>query len=73
MSGMPLGKTRIGQIENPMDGSQVLARIRFYVAPTDPAGAIHWFSADGIGCVPFWLVVSSSAHMYNIKNVYTFK
>ena len=47
--------------KNPLDGSHSLANI-FFVAPTVPASARHWFPADGIGCVPFWLVVSSGAN-----------
>ncbi len=35
----------------------------FWPRPTDPAGTRHWFPADGIGCLPFWLVVSSGAHV----------
>ena len=48
LSGMPPGKT-------------ALAQQSFLLCPTDPAGARHWFPADGIGCLPFCSVVSSGA------------
>jgi hypothetical protein len=51
----------IGQIENPFDGIHVLAKFVFGAAPTGPAGASHWFPTGGLGCGPFWLVVSSGA------------
>ncbi len=69
VSGMPPG---IGQIDHPLDGSQVLAKLHFLAAPTDPAGTRHWFPADGIGCLPFWLVVSSGAHIYIYIYIYIY-
>ncbi len=39
-----------------------LCHLSFLCCANRPPGARHWFPADGIGCVPFWLVVSSGAN-----------
>ena len=62
---MPPGK-KTHRSNNKSDGWQPIVgqNTFFWMRPTDPAGARRWFPADGIGCLPLWLVVSSSAHMF---------
>ena len=57
------GKNTLTDNRNPLDGRHVLAKIRFGAAPTDPAITRHWFPADGIGCLPLWLIVCSGVHI----------
>ncbi len=68
------GKKRIGQIENRLDGSQMLAKLLFCCAQTDPAGALHWFPADGVGSVVYlfgWSCVYSN-HIFVLIYIYIY-
>jgi hypothetical protein len=54
---------RIGQIENPVDWTQVLAKLRYSCAqPTLPAPDFGFCRAESV-VYSFWLVVSSGARM----------
>ena len=60
---MPLGKKTNRSNRKSFGWEPSFGPHTFFVAPTDLAGARHWFPADGISFSPFWLVVYSSVHM----------
>ena len=69
-SGMPPGKNEHRSNQTSAGLEACCGRNTFFAAPTDTDRARHSFPADEIGCVPFWLVVSSGAHIYDARACY---